>query len=114
MVVIRVHVIELLNAFILLEYMHGKLYFSTTFKLCVAKWLALAKHMWARETCITSGQKHLIAASVFQSSFLSDLVIMETDFKIEYPSAHSSEWQWSAELGLTPPLTCSEKYASVG
>ena len=95
-------VTELLNTFILLEYVHGRLYFFTTFKLCVVKWLALAKHMWARETRITSGQNYLIAASVLQSSFLPDWVIMETNFEMEYPSAHSSEWQWSAELGLTP------------
>ena len=103
-------VTELLNTFILLEYVHGRLYFSTTFKLCVAKLLALAKHMWARETCITSGQKYLIAASVFQSSFLSDWVIMETNFEIEYPSAHSSEWPMISRTWVDPP----KKYASVG
>lgn len=48
----------------LLEYLRGRLHSSTTFNLYVAKWLALAKQMQAKETRVTSAS-YLVTASLY-------------------------------------------------
>lgn len=90
-VLIRVHAHWLVHKYF--SSPGSRLHLSTILKLYVAKWLALAKQMWTKDTCITSEKKHLIAVLLYRLSFFSVLVIVETDVKMEPPSLKYSEWQ---------------------